>query len=164
MEKILGPARLRAGSRQPEPAERLAADQRAGDPSIQIQVADSELPPGSLQVRRLAGKHAPREFVGRGIGPLQRLLEIAGAKHRQDRAEYLLVSQAMFRADIGKNVGADVRLAHPLFQSGRNLDRQFERPFALADRDVLVDLARGVRVDHRSDVGSGVSRIADGLR
>ena len=46
VQQVVGAAGLAADAREAETAERLPADQRAGDAAVEIQVADAELAPG----------------------------------------------------------------------------------------------------------------------
>ena len=48
--QVVGAARLRADAGQAEAAERLAADDRAGDAAVQVDVAGPQLARGALEV------------------------------------------------------------------------------------------------------------------
>ena len=52
--QIVGAAGLGADARELEAAERLAVDQRTGDASVDVEVADAELAFDSLDIGRAA--------------------------------------------------------------------------------------------------------------
>src|SRR5271166_2349082 len=61
MQEIVGPACFAAGPREPKAAEGLPAHQRAGDPSINVEIPHPKLLASSLEVSRLAAKYSSRQ-------------------------------------------------------------------------------------------------------
>ena len=161
MEQVVGTAGLSAGARKPEAAERLPAHQRPGNSPVQVQITHPELPPSLFQVRRPSAEHAPGEFVDRSVGPVERLGEARHTHDGQHRSEDLFLSQAVLRADSGKDVRTNVGLVYAILQAGWNLAGQLQPSLAFADLDVLANLPRRAFVDDRADVGARVHGVAD---
>src|SRR3989442_12103720 len=64
LQQVVGTAGLRAGARKAVAAERLAADEPAGDGAIDVEVSRPEFPHGAADVRR-----GTREETARQRGP-----------------------------------------------------------------------------------------------
>src|SRR5438874_1840607 len=75
LEEILAAASLGADAGETEPAEGLAADQRPGDATVEIEIADTKVSPSALQVGGRAAEDATGEFVRAAVGDGQRLIE-----------------------------------------------------------------------------------------
>ena len=54
VEQVVGAARLGADARELETTKRLAIDQRAGDASVDVEIADAELAFDSFDIGRAA--------------------------------------------------------------------------------------------------------------
>ena len=75
VHQVVVPSGLRAHSRHPETAEWLSADERTGDPAVQVEIADSVVAPGSVQVTRLAAEDAAGQFVSGRVGEFEGRIE-----------------------------------------------------------------------------------------
>ena len=73
LQQVVGAAGLAADARHLEAAERLPADQGAGDAAVEIQVADQQLAPRALQVRRAAREDAAGQRVVGAVGDARTL-------------------------------------------------------------------------------------------
>ena len=128
VQKILCTPRFSACSREAKPSKRLPPNQRASDPTINIQIPHAKSLPGGLQVRRLAAENPPGQFVNGSIGHIEGLLEVGRAKDRQHGAENLFAGQAMPRLDAREDVRANHRLADPLRQPAGTSQASSRRP------------------------------------
>ena len=90
LQEVVGAAGLGADAREPEAAEGLAPDECAGDPPVDVDV------PGPEPARRLGDpRRRPREQAGGErvvgvVGERERVVEVVGAHHREQRAEDLV--------------------------------------------------------------------------
>ena len=141
---------------RPKPPNGCRPDQRPGDAAVEIEISDAELPPGQLQVRRLAAEHAAGQLVGGRVGHVQRLARNRLARMTdQHRAENLLVGQAVLRAGCrrrcaGRRNGLPTRSASPAGTSQASSSVPSLLPISMYSRI----FAAAACVDHRADVGA----------
>src|SRR3989442_15879463 len=90
LQQVVGTAGLRAGARKAVAAERLAADERAGDGAIDVEVSRPEFLRGAADVRRGAREESARQRVLAVVGEGERVVEVVGTHDREDRPEDLL--------------------------------------------------------------------------
>src|SRR5205823_12574405 len=90
LEQVVRPAGLRAHAREAVAAERLAADERAGDGAVDVEVPGSQLLGGAADARRGAREEPGRERVLGIVGERERLVEVVRAHDGEERPEDLL--------------------------------------------------------------------------
>src|SRR5213594_4063451 len=90
LEQVVRPAGLRPHAREAVAAERLAADERAGDGTVDVEVPRPELLGGAADARRGAREEPGRERILGVVGKRERFVEVARAQDREERPEDLL--------------------------------------------------------------------------
>src|SRR5713226_6607591 len=113
----------------------MHADERTGALPIHVEVADEELFFRSPNLLRIVAEHRTGQAELRVVRDAQRVLEVAGTNHRQNRTEDLLLRDRGTRsnvADYGRLDKEPVLVAHSA--AGEKLS------LANAFVDVLLDL------------------------
>ena len=161
MQQIVATAGLAADARHSESAERLPANQRAGDATVHIQVANTELTLGAFQMCGLACVDATGEFVRGCIGNAERFVKVLGADHREHWTEDFLGGNARIGTHATDDGWSNKRHANLRLKSRR--DRQGKLDFALlrAKFNIGTNLRGGFRVNHRANISSRLARIAN---
>ena len=93
IEKIVGSTGLRASARHPESAKGMACYNCPRDLAVDVKIADAKFRFHPVDSRRAAGEKAAGKRVSRAIGNPERLIEIPGIDHREDRAKNFLLGQ-----------------------------------------------------------------------
>ena len=88
--EVVGAAGLGADAAHAVAAEGLAADDRAGDVAVEVDVAGPQLGGRPLEVHRRAREAPGGEGVVGAVGQLDGVVEVAGPQHGEHRAEDLL--------------------------------------------------------------------------
>src|SRR3954453_18733413 len=91
LQQVRGTARLRAGPGEPVATERLAADHRARDLAVDVEVADGRPAGPVVDGARRAREQPAGEAERRGVDAVARLLDGLDALDRQQRTEDLLL-------------------------------------------------------------------------
>ena len=91
IEKIVGSTSLRSSARHAESAEGMARHDCTGDLAVDVKIADLKFRFHSVDPTRAAGEEAAGKRVSRAIGNPERLIEIPGINHREDRAKNFLL-------------------------------------------------------------------------
>jgi len=107
LEEVVGAASLGAHAGEAEAAEGLAADEGAGDATVEVEVADAELCAGAGEVGGAAGEEAAGELVGGIVGELEGVVEVFGAEDGEDGAEDFIACDAVGGEDVGEHVRRD---------------------------------------------------------
>src|SRR5271165_3170815 len=137
-----------------EPAVRHLGDER--DVVVDPHAAEAQRPGDAQSAADVTRPHRGREPVARGVGPCDRLLLVAEALHRDDRAEDLPLDQLVLLLETGDDGRLEVE-AGPLGPPAPGHDLRVRRP-ALEEAPDPFELAR--RVDG-AERGLGRQRVAD---
>src|SRR5438445_6627265 len=101
LEQVVRAAGLGADAREAIATEGLAADARPGDGAVHVEVPGAELVCRAPDAHRRAREEAARERVVGVVGERERVLEVVGAEHGEQRAEDLLARDA--RAGVARD-------------------------------------------------------------
>src|SRR5262249_24845215 len=101
LQQVVWPACPRADTRAPMATKRVAAHARSGDRPGDLGVARAEPLGGMADARGRARVETASERVLGVVGERERVLEVIGTQHRQERAEDLLARDP--RARIGRD-------------------------------------------------------------
>ena len=123
---VTGPARLGAGTDgRPLPAtERLALHDRPGDVPVDVGVAHLDPIQPPVDLVRIEALDAAREPIGHVVLQVDRVLEVVGPHHAEDRPEALGLVEPRPVADAEANAGT------PGGAAGVELTRFDEPPLA----------------------------------
>ena len=159
LQQVVGAAGLQAGPRQPVAAERLAADHRAGDPAVDVQVADRRALADAADGRRVAGEQPAGERERRA--PSTTSQACSTSRTRSTASSGPKISSLEHRRVVGQ-VGGDRRRAEPAVGRRDRLGaRRRSRPCRAASSRVAVDPLLRRALDHRRHVGAERLRLAD---
>ena len=164
LSQIVPSTGLGSDPRHAESAKGLTADQGACAVSVDVQVSDSELPTGTLNVGGHPTEDATGQLVLGLVGDLDRFVQILDLDHGKNRSEDLFGCQAMLCSDSRKEVGADIGFTDSCFKTIWNRQGDGQFTLGLADLDVGTDLVGSFLVDDGADVRSGIHRIIDRQR
>ncbi|CDN43862.1 hypothetical protein BN871_DS_00070 [Paenibacillus sp. P22] len=155
-KQVIASARLGIGARHVEAAERMDPDESAGAFAVEVQVAGKKFAAGLLQVLPAARYDRSSKAVIRIVGEFERLVEGGRLDERDNRPEDFFLRDAGLGVHVGENRRLDEIAGRIAGAAARH-----EPALLLADLDVLLDFAVGVRVHYRTDMGSRLGRVAD---
>src|ERR1700756_2935722 len=87
MEQIIAPTGFCAAAGHMKTAKRMAANDSAGDGSVDIEVPNLETVPHLRNIIRAAGIEPASQSKGGRIRHFDRMRQVAGLMHRQNRSE-----------------------------------------------------------------------------
>ena len=157
LSQIVCPAGFGSSAGHFKSAEWMAADDRAGDGAIDVEVSDQKFRTHAIDVLRAARVEASSESERCVIGNLDGRRQIFGEDHGENRSEDFFLRQTRGRFDRGK----DCRRNVISFKFWRELSLQGEMMFAFAQLDVSLDLSEGVPIDDGADVRIWMFRKPD---
>ena len=85
----------------------MRADHRAGALAVEVEVADVELLPGSIEIGLRVRVDGAGETVFGVVGDGESVGEVGRAQDGEEGAEDLFLSEAGGRGDVGKDGGLD---------------------------------------------------------
>ena len=155
LEQVVGAAGLRPGARQAVAAERLAADHRAGDPAVDVQVADRGALADVADGRRIAREQPAGERERKAVD------DLAGRARRRGPARSPAAARRSPRSSTGEPGGRSAATVGGQNQprSGTGSARGDDPcPRAAASVGVARDPLLRRALDHRRHLGAELAR------